>query len=114
MDVEYIVQMLQLTNGHADDIQHSGTLLALQKMQEHGLIEEDDATALSKSYVFLRRVESGLRLMDTTHRHDLPEEMLELEKLASLLGYESPQSLVTVCRRYRQDNRRRFERIFNS
>lgn len=113
MDVEYIVQMLQLTNGHADDIQHSGTLLALQKIQEHGLLEEDDAIALSKSYVFLRRVESGLRLMDTTHRHDLPEETLELEKLASLLGYESPQSLVTVCRRYRQDNRRRFERIFN-
>ena len=114
MDIEYIVQMLQLINGNSRDIQHSGTLAALQKIQEHGLLSEDDANALSKSYVFLRRVESGLRLMDTTHRHDLPEKPLELEKLASLLGYENSQSLVTVCRRYRQDNRRRFEKIFNS
>lgn len=113
MDIEYIVQMLQLLNGTAEDIQQPGTLLALQKLQEHGLLNEDDTTALSKSYLFLRRVESGLRLMDTTHRHDLPEHPLELEKLASLLGYESPQSLVTVCRRYRRDNRQRFEKIFN-
>ena len=86
--------------------------MALQKMQEHGLLNQDDTAALSKSYLFLQRVESGLRLMDTTHRHDLPDQSLELEKLASLLGYESPQSLVTVCRRYRLENRHRFEKIF--
>ena len=112
MDIEYIVQMLQLLNGDVEDIQQPGTLMALQKMQEHGLLNQDDTAALSKSYLFLRRVESGLRLMDTTHRHDLPDQSLELEKLASLLGYESPQSLVTVCRRYRLENRHRFEKIF--
>ena len=112
MDVETIVQMLHLLHGQTHTIEQTGTVEALETLCEHGLLAEEDATALAKSYVFLRRVESGLRLMDTTHRHDLPSEELELEKLASLLGYESPQSLVTVCRRYRQDNRQRFEKIF--
>ena len=113
MDVEYIVQFLQLLHGDNTAIQRPGTVQALESLREQKLLEEDDATALIKSYIFLRRVESGLRLMDTTHRHDLPEKALELEKLASLLGYESPQSLVTVCRRYRQANRQRFNKIFS-
>ena len=113
MDVEYIVQFLQLLHGDNTAIQRPGTVQALESLREQKLLEEDDATALIKSYIFLRRVESGLRLMDTTHRHDLPEQALELEKLASLLGYESPQSLVTVCRRYRQANRQRFNKIFS-
>lgn len=113
MDVEYIVQFLQLLHGDNTAIQRPGTVQALESLREQKLLEEDDATALIKSYIFLRRVESGLRLMDTTHRHDLPEQALELEKLASLLGYENPQSLVTVCRRYRQANRQRFNKIFS-
>ncbi|MEC7566508.1 MAG: hypothetical protein VX738_12575 [Planctomycetota bacterium] len=113
MDVEYIVQMLQLMHAKQHpDILQTGTLAALERLQQAQCLNPEDATALSKSYIFLREIEAGLRLMDTSARHDLPEQELELIKLASLLGYDSPQTLVTVCSRFRQDNRKRFLAIF--
>ena len=113
MDVEYNVQMLQLMHAKQHpDILQTGTLAALERLQQAQCLNPEDATALSKSYIFLREIEAGLRLMDTSARHDLPEQELELIKLASLLGYDSPQTLVTVCSRFRQDNRKRFLAIF--
>ncbi|MDE0736332.1 MAG: hypothetical protein OSB47_10950 [Pirellulaceae bacterium] len=63
-------------------------------------------------YIFLRRVESGLRLMNTSARHDLPGDPLELKKLAFLLGAAGPEELVDKCKHFRQENRQRFDRIF--
>ena len=51
--------------------------------------------------------------MNTTARHDLPEDELELNKLAFLLGYEGSGPLVEDCREYRTENRRRFDRLFD-
>ncbi len=51
-----------------------------------GLLGDDDARHLDRSYRFLRSIESGLRLMNTAARHDLPDDELELEKLAFLIG----------------------------
>jgi glutamate-ammonia-ligase adenylyltransferase len=57
-------------------------------------------------------VEAGLRLMNTTARHDFPQDDLELRKLAYLLNYDPPDRLAEDCRRYTAENRTRFERIF--
>jgi [glutamine synthetase] adenylyltransferase / [glutamine synthetase]-adenylyl-L-tyrosine phosphorylase len=115
MDVETIVQMLQLKHApqHREILQ-VGTLAAMQQLAALGCLSREDAEALSQSYTFLREIEAGLRLMDTSARHDLPKDPLALTTLASLLGYESPQALVTICRRFRQDNRRRFNAILKA
>jgi glutamate-ammonia-ligase adenylyltransferase len=115
MDVETIVQMLQLKHApqHREILQ-VGTLAAMEQLAAQGCLSSEDAEALSQSYTFLREIEAGLRLMDTSARHDLPKDPLVLTTLASLLGYESPQALVTICRRFRQDNRRRFNAILKA
>jgi len=115
MDVETIVQMLQLKHAprHREILQF-GTLAAMEQLAARGCLSSEDAKALSQSYTFLREIEAGLRLMDTSARHDLPKDPLVLTTLASLLGYESPQALVTICRRFRQDNRRRFNAILKA
>ena len=115
MDVETIVQMLQLKHApqHREILQ-VGTLAAMEQLTAQGCLSSEDAEALSQSYIFLREIEAGLRLMDTSARHDLPKDPLALTTLASLLGYESPQALVTICRRFRQDNRRRFNAILKA
>ena len=88
VDIEFIVQMTQLRHAaESPDILLSGTLDAIAALQGHGYLASEVADYLSKSYRFLRSVESGLRLMNTTARHDLPEEGHELDKLAYLLGY---------------------------
>ena len=115
MDVETIVQMLQLKHApQHHEILQVGTLAAMEQLTAQGCLSSEDAEALSQSYIFLREIEAGLRLMDTSARHDLPKDPLALSTLASLLGYESPQALVTICRRFRQDNRRRFNAILNA
>ncbi|MBP87436.1 MAG: bifunctional [glutamate--ammonia ligase]-adenylyl-L-tyrosine phosphorylase/[glutamate--ammonia-ligase] adenylyltransferase [Planctomycetaceae bacterium] len=113
MDVEFIVQMLQLK--HAADLLSAltpGTLDAIETLEQRGHLPAEDAEYLSKSYRFLRSIESGLRLMNTSARHDLPEDQRELAKLAYLLGYDSDRALLSDCLEFTRGNRERFESIF--
>ena len=115
MDVEFIVQSLQLCYGlEHPEVLVSGTLDAIRVLTQAGLLSGDDGQLLEKSYDFLRSIESGLRLMDTLDRHDIPESVDQLEQLAFLLGYDSPQTLVTVCDRYRRENRGRFTQLVSN
>ena len=113
VDIEFAVQVLQLR--HAIDtpqVLTSGTLDAITQLHRAGFMSEADANYWSRSYRFLRSIESGLRLMNTSARHDLPEDPAELKKLAFLLGYDDSQSLVADCLKYTRDNRIRFDELF--
>ncbi len=114
VDVEFTVQMLQLKSVDAHpDVLVSGTLDAIAALQQAGQLSQEDAEYFKKSYTFLRSVESGLRLMNTSARHDLPEDPLELKKLAFLIGYDNSTKLLEDCVYYRQENRERFVRLFD-
>ena len=114
VDVEFIVQMLQLKfAAEHPQVLTPGTLDAIEALQGMGALSDHDAQQLGQSYGFLRSVESGLRLMNTAARHDLPTDEMELEKLAFLIGRENSQQLVDDCRRLRQQNRDCFHRIFD-
>ena len=109
MDVEAAVQMLQLRHASkAPEILLPGTVEAIVALQAAGFMDKADGDALSQSYNFLRRVESGLRLQNTSARHDLPTHELELKKLALLLNHERPDQLPTQVLSLMEENRRRF------
>jgi glutamate-ammonia-ligase adenylyltransferase len=115
VDVEFIVQMLQLKYvDRYPEILVPGTLDAIEALKRAGLLADEDARQLDRSYRFLRSIESGLRLMNTAARHDLPDDDLELKKLAFLIGWENSQQLVDDCRRHRQRNRDCFHRLFDA
>lgn len=112
VDVEFAVQLLQLRHAAKQpSILVPGTLEALAALQSTGLLSAEDAAWWSESYLFLRRVESGLRLMNTTLRHDLPSDRAELRRLAFLLGMQ-PERLEGRCYDLMAENRRRFEQMF--
>jgi len=113
MDIEFVVQMLQLRHAHRyPQILTPGTLDAIEALAAADCLQRDDADYFAKSYRFLRSIESGIRLMNTTARHDLPENEAELKKLAYLLGYENERVLREDCWAYTNENRIRFIRIF--
>ena len=96
LDVEFIVQMLQLQHAAAKpDVLTTNTQSATcrtgngRRARAGGAAEK-----LGDSYRFLRRVESGLRLLDTSARHDLPEAKAELRAAGVALG---PQQSRTDC-----------------
>ncbi|MFO7907560.1 MAG: bifunctional [glutamate--ammonia ligase]-adenylyl-L-tyrosine phosphorylase/[glutamate--ammonia-ligase] adenylyltransferase [Pirellulaceae bacterium] len=113
VDIEFIVQMLQLKHAcETPAVLVPGTLEAIGALERAGVLSEADARQLGRSYQFLRSVESGLRLMNTAARHDLPTDQLELDKLAFLAGWNNAQQLVKDCHRFRQQNRECFQRMF--
>ena len=94
LDVEYIVQSLQMRHGsRQSEIMLPNTLEALAALRATGLLTDGDAAALADDYRFLRAVESRLRLLNTVKRHDLPQDPIELRKLAYLLHGPSAHGL---------------------
>ncbi len=115
VDTEFLVQMLQLKHGREDvAVRVPGTLDALTALEQGGYLASDDAEYFRRSYRFQRSIEARIRLMNSAGRHELPENERELAKLAYLLGYASPQSLVAEAEHTFAENRARFDRIFDA
>ncbi|MFO1063224.1 MAG: hypothetical protein U0892_05075 [Pirellulales bacterium] len=124
LDVEFVVQLLQLKFA-ADhpEILVPGTLDAIRKLKQAGLLSGDDADHLGENYRVLRDTESALRLMNLNARHDLPHAADDLDRLEFLL--DNPESsttegsleshpVVRLCESVRRDNRRIFNHIFDA
>ncbi|UUO06123.1 bifunctional [glutamate--ammonia ligase]-adenylyl-L-tyrosine phosphorylase/[glutamate--ammonia-ligase] adenylyltransferase [Blastopirellula sp. J2-11] len=114
VDIEFVVQMLQMSSvAEHPETWLPNTIDALHALHETGRLADDDFAHFHEAYIFLRIVEARLRLMNTTARHDLPKERLEVAKLAYLLGDMNGAQLLRECRKLARETRRRFERIFS-
>jgi glutamate-ammonia-ligase adenylyltransferase len=114
VDIEFIVEMLQLK--HAAEhrgVLATGTLGGIAALSERGLLAEEEASFLHTSYRFLRSIEARIRLMNTTARHDMPEDDDEMRRLAYLFQYPSADELRQDAKHFTRENRRRFEEIFD-
>ena len=115
VDIEFAVQMLQMKHAAKDpDVLQPGTLAALTKLHESGHLRDEDFELFDRSYRFLRNIESHLRLMNTTARHDLPTDPAELNKLAWLLKYPSGEELAQETTEITQATRACFDRVFDA
>jgi glutamate-ammonia-ligase adenylyltransferase len=115
MEVELLSKLLILQNcSDRPEYLVNGTIDCLNNIKELGIITETDLTTLKDGYLFLRRVESGLRLMNTTARHDLPVEQQELQRLAYVLGLDSDARVERICQEHRSAIRLTFDRIAGS
>ena len=113
VDVEFVAQMLQLKHGDEHpQVCQPATLDALAALHEIGALSREDLEYFGTSYRVLLAMVSRLRLMNTTARHDLPEDHDEQVKLARLLEYPDREKLLIDCEKLTHDNRTRFERIF--
>ncbi len=73
LDIEFLVQMLQLKYSKQEpSVLVPGTLEALEKLHRYDLLDKSSSQVLASNYRWLRRVESGLRLMNLAARHELP------------------------------------------
>lgn len=113
LDVEMIVQMLLLR--HAAELGQrppQGTFDGIETLRQHGWLSGEHAQQLAIGYRYLRSVESNLRLMNTSARHDMPESGEPLRLLAFLLREAHPGVVVEKCGAYRATNRQLFDAIF--
>ena len=114
VDVEFAIQSLQLKYSSQDpSILVPGTLEAIRKLVDKGFLDESVGMSLAESYQLFRGVEARLRLINTTARHDLPENGVVLEKLAFLLDFSSSELLRQRVEESRVSVRQTFLELFS-
>jgi glutamate-ammonia-ligase adenylyltransferase len=82
-DIEFLTQCLQRLYGGAEAwVRHGGTMLALARLQDKGLLSDAEYGRLASAYQFLRNLEHRLQLEDDRQTHTLPRDESELDLIA--------------------------------
>lgn len=110
-DIEFSIQALQLINGGKfKQIRTGTTLKAIDELQKINIIKPEEALLYKSAYVFYRRVEHFLQLMNDTQTHEIPSEGEMLEKLSSFMKFKSSAAFKKEVAKYRKKVRA----IYNS
>ena len=102
-EVEFFAVALQLLHGGKAPLLRAGpTLQALLRLAEVGLLTQRDADALGDAYVFLRRVENRLQMVEEQQTQALPVAERDRLRLARTLGLPSTAALDAELERHRR------------
>ena len=87
-DVEFLVQGLQLIHASHNPVFIEGnTLLSMELLGEEGILPLSTVDELREDYLFLRRTEHFLQMLEDRQTHSLPDNENELASLAKrMLG----------------------------
>ena len=112
-DIEFLVQLWQLRLGreHAE-LQTTGTLDALDRLSELGIISSGESEHLATTYRLCTQLRNRLFLQTARSHDSLPLDGEEGARLARSLGYESRSELREEYRRTTRRARRIFEHRF--
>ena len=92
--IEFFVQYQQICFGkNFPEIISGNSLFTLGKLFQYQIITNNYYELLTKSYIFLRRIEHILQLQGLQQKHILPRTEEELEKLAKRMGFESKMGI---------------------
>ncbi len=115
LDIEWLAQALTQRNSlSVAQWEPPSTFNLLSRLSEYRIISPEDAKQLRENYDFLRRVESGLRLMNTSARHDIPIDALDRNRLAYVLNLPSSSELIDRIEQCRRSNRELFEKYLGA
>lgn len=82
-DIEFFIQLLQIVNAHDQaELKLTNTLEVLGVLVNKGLIQNGDATQIRDSYLFLRRLENHLQMIDERQTHQLPDDRTRRKLIA--------------------------------
>jgi glutamate-ammonia-ligase adenylyltransferase len=102
-EIEFTVQLLQVVRGgQFPELRTRPTLDALKRVAKAGLMPPDTAEALSKAYVFLRKVEHRIQYLDDQQTHVLPTQDEDLLWLALTMGYANIGDFLTDLDAHRE------------
>jgi glutamate-ammonia-ligase adenylyltransferase len=88
-DIEFLVQCLQRLHGGREPwVRHGGTLLALFRLRDKGLLSETEYSRLANAYQFLRNIEHRLQFADDLQTHLLPDDAESMESMARRIPVE--------------------------
>ncbi len=87
-EIEFTVQLLQVVRGgQFPELRTRPTLDALQRLCKAGLMPPETADALTRAYIFLRRVEHRIQYLDDQQTHLMPTRDDDMAWIAASMGY---------------------------
>lgn len=109
-DIEFTVQALQLINGGKyKNIRTGSSLIAIKALVNNNILSNSEGKTFYESYIFLRRVEHFLQLMNDTQTHEIPKNGEITEKLSAYLNYKSTNSFISDLEKRRNGVRNIFK-----
>ncbi len=98
-DVEFLVQALQLLYGGRHPRIRTGNVLeALARIREEALLPEPVVESLRDAYLWLRRAEHCVQLVEERQTHHLPRDAASRLALARRMGYRDPDGASALNR----------------
>lgn len=85
-DIEFFAQMLQIVNAaEHEELQKTNTIDVLSGLASCKVLTIEEKDELVNSYLFLRRLENRMQMVDEKQTHDLPDSRQERLKIARSL-----------------------------
>lgn len=102
-DIEFSVQALQLISGGKDNAIRTGnSLIACKVLLDKNILNKDEYEILTKAYIFYRKAEHYLQLMNDQQTHNIPVEGEIAEKLSHYSGCKELKSFNRLLNDYKQ------------
>jgi len=96
-DIEFSLQSLQLLNGGKDfSIRTGNSLDTIGKLLQNDMLSEEEANCFTNAYIFYRKAEHYLQLMNDQQTHTIPSEGEISEKLAHFLNFKDLNLLESI------------------
>jgi len=87
-EIEFFVQALQLVNGgEIKEIRGRNTLETLERLRGTNIIDDEVREKLGSSYIFLRKVEHYIQLVEERQTHKIPTNRDDIKRLALRSGF---------------------------
>ena len=88
-EIEFIAQALELIHGGKyAGVREKNTLAAIEKLREKGFLKDGEAAALRSGYIFLRRLEHRIQIVEGAQTQAMPAHAGELRRLARMMGFK--------------------------
>ncbi len=114
-DIEFTVQALQMLNGgRITSLRTGNTLIGIEGLLERRLLNQDERDILTSSYIFYRRIEHFLQLMNDTQTHIIPDDAVMQNKIARYMSVDSPEELKSAISVYRDEVRKIYNSVLKS
>src|SRR6266404_3085567 len=112
-EIEFVAQALQLVRGGRDAaLTVRPTLEVLTALADKRHLPASAAAELAAAYRFLRRTEHCLQYLDDAQRHDLPEDALDQERVARMMGFTDGPAFAAALARHRAAVSEHFGAVF--
>ena len=113
-EIEFIAQAYQLIRGGRDALlRERPTLVILDTLAKHGIVDARAADALAKAYDFLRRLEHRLQYLDDAQTHSLPVDDADRTLVAKSMGFRGWTSFIAALDGHRGNVATQFEEVFS-